>query len=127
MAEIAVRITAVIGLAQELVQRLPIVHMPTRGEVFGCSRGESNMVENKFGRGTVLRQSKVGNGVDTWFPAGNPPRLDDALIFDQFNLTADDVVPKKRERPSWFAAYPRWVRADIQAFRGSAERLYLLE
>src|SRR5215467_4890072 len=127
MAEIAVRITAVIGLAQELVQRLPIVCMPTRGEVFGRSSGESNMVENKFCRGTVFCQSKAGNRVDTWFPASNPPRLDDELIFDQLNLTADDVVPKKRESPSWFAANPRWVRADIQAFHRSAERLYLLE
>lgn len=55
--------------AQESLKRLPLVRIPTRGEMVGCSGGEASMVESKFRRGTLLRQFEMGNRVDACLPA----------------------------------------------------------
>src|ERR1700723_3549941 len=85
-------------LRQELLQRLPVMLVPSRTEVVVVALGESGVVENDPRSAALRAVGEPDHGIDARVPVGGTPCLDDALTGNQLNVAADDHPAKHGER-----------------------------
>src|SRR5258708_33266630 len=92
----------VIGLAQVLSQRRPIVLGPPALEMLRQFRRETCMVQDDSRSGTLSRQLKSGNRINAFGPACSSPGLDNAAVGRQLQIPSHDVPGKNRKCASNF-------------------------
>src|SRR5258708_32163660 len=87
----------VIGLAQVLSQRRPIVLGPPALEMLRQFRRETCMVQDDSRSGTLSRQLKSGNRINAFGPACSSPGLDNAAVGAQLQIPSPDLPPGNRK------------------------------
>jgi hypothetical protein len=70
--------------------------------MFSIFRGEAGMVEDQPGAGALRLQLETRDGVKPLRPLCEPPRLDDALIRNQLNVSSHHAATETVECPTGF-------------------------
>src|SRR6267142_3669359 len=89
-------------LAQEFLERLPIIPFPSRGQVFRLPEGKAGMIKHNLGPVALLHKFEFRDRVVTRIPATRSPGLDDSLVRHKFDLPSGDIATEERERASCF-------------------------
>ena len=69
----------------------PIVRLPTPFQVIEVAFRESFVLQNHQRSGPLWFKLKLNNRVNARVPMGRTPRLHDPLVWDQLNVSADDL------------------------------------
>src|SRR5579864_2234943 len=78
-------------LSKELRERLPVIGLPTGGQVFALAGGKPDMVEDEFSRGALVDEFEPGQGIRAGIPLDDAPGLHNALAGQQLDLPAHDI------------------------------------
>ena len=72
---------------EKLRERLPVIGMPSGGQVRGLVAWKSLMIEQQTGFVALAAKRKACDGVGTCRPACRTPGLDNSLVSNQFDLS----------------------------------------
>src|SRR5579862_5287140 len=89
--------------------QVPIMFLPAGGKVLRLSLGESGVVEDEFGSGSLFSELELRNRVFAWIPDHDTPSLDNPPVGHEFNMPAHNMTGEQGEG----AAH---VRADLRRF-----------
>src|SRR5712692_1892968 len=78
-------------LTQEFLQRFPIIHFPSRRQMFPLALGKAAMVKNNLGSGTLLHKLEFRDRINAWVPAARSPRLNNPLARHKFEVPSRDI------------------------------------
>src|ERR1700720_137425 len=84
-------------LSQEFFEGVPVMALPSFRQMFCLAFGESRVVEDQFGAGTLFDEFELRDGIDAGVPVDHAPGLHDAVVRNQFDLAANDVATKNRK------------------------------
>ena len=110
-----------LALRQEFFERLPVVFIPAVCEVFSGAGGEADVVKDNFCAGGLNDELEFSDGKDAGGPTGDAPGLDDALVWQEFELAADDVAAEDAEGAAEFAADLGGIFVEREGGAGAAE------
>src|SRR5207253_9572548 len=85
---------------QVFPERLPVVLVPTTGEMLAQPFGKSGVIEENRRLRTLLLQPEPRDRIDTRLPIHHSPRLHDSLARHELQMSAEDVATKDGERPA---------------------------
>src|SRR5882724_7376755 len=92
------------SLSQEFLQRLPIIHFPSRGQMVRVALGKPCVVKHDLGPGALFHKRKLRNGISAGIPAARSPHLDDSFVWYQLDLPSRDISAKQSESSSSLTA-----------------------
>lgn len=81
-----------------MLERRPIVGLPTCRQVFGLAFRESDMFEHDLRARALLDEFESGKRIGTPIPAAHAPCLHDPLARHEYQLAANNIAAKKRKR-----------------------------
>ncbi len=75
---------------------------PSRRQACGCARRKAGVIEDELRLSSSFVELESHDRIEPWRPIFFTPRLNDALIGNQFDVAAQNHTPKNRERSAHF-------------------------
>jgi hypothetical protein len=122
-AQAGTRAPAALCLCQVLPQRLPIIRLPATFKMLALFLGESGLVEDDTRFRTLTLELEPNDGKNAIVPVDGTPRLDDSLIWHQFEVASDNVPAETGKCAAGFMAdLGRCAAAQVAELRGTHQR-----
>src|SRR5260370_42570346 len=82
---------------------MPVVRLPARRETLRVACRKARVVEHELGAGPLRYQLEPRDGIGAGLPASGPPRLHDARVGHELDVTPLDPGAEKGEGPAFRA------------------------
>src|ERR1700733_12737780 len=105
---------------QELLQRLPIVVVPSPLQVVEIPFGKPFMVQDHKRSPSLRLEHKRSNGIDAGIPMSRPPGLHDSLARNQLDIPSDDLASEHGKSSARF-------RVDLRRHTGECSELLCIQ
>jgi len=79
------------------------------------------VIKDDLGYTVQVDEVEAGNRIYSGFPTPGTPRLDDAFVWDEFDMTTRDVAAENRKGASGLVANLRWFLFEPHLLYGATQ------